>query len=102
VAAFPASERVTRFSRLVAYHLHHGTMCSANKTNPLVPECLPPKGAVAIAAASLIFHSIYSGVQAKEACNKDDNYHYADDVENVHCVLRSRYARLQYESAALD
>jgi hypothetical protein len=25
-------------------------------------------------------------VQTKEACNKDDNYHYADDVENIHCV----------------
>jgi hypothetical protein len=40
-----------------------------------------------------------SDVQTQEACNKDDNYHYADDVENVHCVLRSRYARFQYESA---
>jgi hypothetical protein len=44
----------------------------------------------------------YSGVQTKEACNKDDNHHYADDVENVHCVLRSRHARFQYESAALE
>jgi hypothetical protein len=43
-----------------------------------------------------------SGVQTQEACNKDDNYHYADDVENVHCVLRSRHARFQYESAALE
>jgi hypothetical protein len=33
----------------------------------------------------------YSGVQTKEACNKDDNYHYAVDRENVHGVLRSRY-----------
>jgi hypothetical protein len=32
----------------------------------------------------------YSGVQTKEACNKDDNYHDADDIENVHGVLRSR------------
>jgi hypothetical protein len=31
----------------------------------------------------------YSDVQTQEACNKDDNYHYADHVENVHCVLRS-------------
>jgi hypothetical protein len=45
---------------------------------------------------------VVSSVQAQEACNKDDNYHYADDVENVHCVLRSRYARFQYESAALE
>jgi hypothetical protein len=45
---------------------------------------------------------IVSDVQTKEACNKDDNYHYADDVENIHCVLRSRYARLQYESAPLE
>jgi hypothetical protein len=43
----------------------------------------------------------YSGMQTKEACNEDDNYHYADDVKNVHCVFRSRYARFQYESAAL-
>jgi hypothetical protein len=43
-----------------------------------------------------------SGVQTQEACNKDDNNHYADDVENVHCVFRSRYARFQYESAALE
>jgi hypothetical protein len=28
----------------------------------------------------------YSDVQTQEACNKDDNDHYADDVENVHCV----------------
>jgi hypothetical protein len=25
-------------------------------------------------------------VQTQEACNNDDNYHYADDVENVHWV----------------
>jgi hypothetical protein len=43
-----------------------------------------------------------SDVQTKEACNKDDNYHYADDVKNVHCVLRLSYARFQYESAALE
>jgi hypothetical protein len=30
-------------------------------------------------------------VDTKEASNKDDNYHYADDVENVHCELRLRY-----------
>jgi hypothetical protein len=44
----------------------------------------------------------YSDVQTKEARNKDDNDHYADDVENVHCVLRLRYAQFQYENAALD
>jgi len=44
----------------------------------------------------------YSGVQSKEACNKDDNYHDADDVENVHCVLRLGYARFQCEFAALE
>ena len=33
---------------------------------------------------------IVSDVQTKEACNKDDNYDDADDVENVHCVLRLR------------
>ena len=45
---------------------------------------------------------VVSGVQTQKACDKDDNYHYADDVENVHCVLRSRHARFQYESAALE
>src|ERR1700738_5179029 len=44
----------------------------------------------------------YSDVQTKETCNKDDYDYYADDVENIHCVLRLRYARFQYESAALD
>jgi hypothetical protein len=39
----------------------------------------------------------YSGVQTKEACNKDDNDHDADDVKNVHWVLRLRYARFQNE-----
>jgi hypothetical protein len=34
--------------------------------------------------------------------NKDDNYHDADDVENVHCVFRLGYARFQYEFAALE
>ena len=29
--------------------------------------------------------NLFSDVQAQEACNNDDNYHYADDVENVHC-----------------
>jgi hypothetical protein len=40
---------------------------------------------------------MHSEVQTKEACNKDDNDHYADDVENIHCTLRLRYARFQYE-----
>jgi hypothetical protein len=45
---------------------------------------------------------VVSDVQTKETCNKDDNDHYADNVENIHCVLRSRHARFQYESAALE
>jgi hypothetical protein len=39
----------------------------------------------------------YSDVQTQQACNNDGNDHYADDVENVHCVLRFKYARFQYE-----
>jgi len=41
-------------------------------------------------------------VQTKEACNQDDNYYYADDVENVHCCIPIEYGRFQYESAALE
>jgi hypothetical protein len=37
--------------------------------------------------ASLILHP-YSEVQAKETSNKNNNYHDADDVKNIHCVLR--------------
>ena len=44
----------------------------------------------------------YSGVQTKEACNKDDNDHYADDIEDVHGVLRRGMCRFQYESGALE
>ena len=44
----------------------------------------------------------YSDVQSTEACNKDDNDDDADDVKNVHCVLRLSYARFQYESVALE
>jgi len=44
----------------------------------------------------------HSDVQSKEACNKDDYDDDADDVKNVHCVLRSRQARFQDESAALE
>jgi hypothetical protein len=44
----------------------------------------------------------YSDVQSKEACNKDDNNDDADDVKDVHSVLRLRYARFQYEITALE
>jgi hypothetical protein len=40
-------------------------------------------------------------VQSEEACNYDYDDHDADDVKNVHCVLRLRHARLQYEVTAL-
>jgi len=97
MAAFSASERVTQ--RYVAYHLHHGAMCTADKRTRWFWNSRPwsrnrcGKPDLAIR---------YSDVQTKEACDKDDNYHYADDVENIHCVFRSRYARFQYESAALE
>ena len=29
---------------------------------------------------------IHSDVQTQETCNNDDNDHYADDIENVHCT----------------
>jgi hypothetical protein len=44
----------------------------------------------------------YSGVDTKEASNKDDNYHYADDVENVHCELRLRYGDFNMKARRLN
>jgi hypothetical protein len=40
--------------------------------------------------------------QPEESGNKDYDDHDADDVKNVHCTLRLRYARLQYESTMLQ
>ena len=40
--------------------------------------------------------------QTQEACNEKYDDHDADDVENIHCVLRSRLVRLQYETTALQ
>jgi hypothetical protein len=41
-------------------------------------------------------------VQPEEAGDKEYDDDDADDVENVHCVLRSRHARLQCESTMLQ
>jgi hypothetical protein len=41
-------------------------------------------------------------VDTKEASNKDDNYHYADDVENVHCELRLRYGDFNMKARRLN
>ena len=35
---------------------------------------------------------MHSDVQTKEACNKDDNDHYADDVKDIHCFSPSEKA----------
>src|SRR5471030_2452835 len=43
---------------------------------------------------------VCSSVQPEEACNEKHYDHDADDVENIHCVLRLRHARLQYEEHA--
>jgi hypothetical protein len=43
-----------------------------------------------------------SSMQPKEAGDKENDDDDTDDVENVHCVLRLRHARFQYESAALQ
>jgi hypothetical protein len=40
--------------------------------------------------------------QPEESGNKDYDDHDADDVKNVHCILRLRHARLQYESTMLQ
>ena len=45
---------------------------------------------------------VYSTVQSEVACNEKYYNHDADDVENIHCVLRLRHARLQYEETALQ
>jgi hypothetical protein len=44
-----------------------------------------------------LFHS---GVQPEKACDKEDHYNDADDVEDD--VLRVRHARFQHESTALQ
>ena len=40
--------------------------------------------------------------QTQETCNEKYNDHDADDVENIHCVLRLRPVRIQYEVAGLQ
>jgi hypothetical protein len=41
-------------------------------------------------------------VQTKEACDEENDDDDADDVENVHWVLRLRQAHFQYESTVLQ
>ena len=41
-------------------------------------------------------------MDTKEASNKDNNYHYADDVENVHCELRLRYGDFNMKARRLN
>ena len=40
--------------------------------------------------------SLCSKVRSKKTCNYNNYGHDADDIENVHCVLRLRYARLSW------
>ena len=48
------------------------------------------------------YRIVCSNVQPEEPGNKDYDDHDADDVKNVHCTLRLRHARLQYESTMLQ
>ncbi|HEY4986294.1 MAG TPA: hypothetical protein VII39_06705, partial [Bradyrhizobium sp.] len=41
-------------------------------------------------------------MQPEEACDEDDYDDNADDVKDVHCILRWRCARLRYECAVLQ
>ena len=41
-------------------------------------------------------------MQTQEACDKENDDDDADDVENVHWVLRLRQADFQYESTVLQ
>jgi hypothetical protein len=41
-----------------------------------------------------------SNTEPKEARDHDDDDYHADDVENIHCVLRSRKEGLQDERIA--
>ena len=41
-------------------------------------------------------------MQAKKACDKEDDDDDADDVKNVHGILRVRDARFRHESTALN
>jgi MtN3 and saliva related transmembrane protein len=43
-----------------------------------------------------------SNMQPEKACDKEDNNDDADDVENVHGVLRLRHSRFQHETTALQ
>jgi hypothetical protein len=43
-----------------------------------------------------------SSMQSEEAGDEENDDDDADDVENIHGVLRLRYARFQHESAALQ
>ena len=43
-----------------------------------------------------------SNVHAQETCDYDDYDHDADDVENVHCALRLRHARLRRKTRRLQ
>jgi hypothetical protein len=88
-------------NRYIAY-LHREGHLLGLQTNPLVLEWSFLKGRCRnrCGKSDLPFH--YSDVQTQEACNNDDDDHYADDVENVHCVLRFKYAQFQCESAALE
>ena len=63
-------------------------MCSADKRT-LCSGIVVPEGSCRNRCGKPDLSIRYSDVQTKEACDKDDNYHYADDVENVHVVLRS-------------
>jgi hypothetical protein len=46
--------------------------------------------------SSKSYRIVCSNAQSQETCNYDNYDHDADDVENVHWILRLRHARLQH------
>jgi hypothetical protein len=89
--------------RYVGHSLHYGTEPCARLTNePVGSGIIVPEGGCCNRCGKPDLAIPYSGVDTKEACNKDDNYHYADDVENVHCVLRLRYGDFNMKARHLN
>jgi hypothetical protein len=47
------------------------------------------------------YQAVCSNVHAYKTCDDDDHDHDADDIEDVHHVLRLRRVRLQMKATAL-
>jgi hypothetical protein len=57
---------------------------------------LPPRTAVETSSGSRSVEAFVQRCSPKKTCNYNNYGHDADDIENVHCVLRLRYARLSW------